>query len=177
MAFYDMVGWVARSVEHPYRRTIKHSDGSTEQVEIYTDKTTQSDGSQKDPGEVGEEGTPVSATNLNTMEGGILHALIMVAQYGSVLKDVLQQIADARDEYVDVTLSGTAYPGLGTAVGVKFGKMRNNTNYKLSYEVLDTDGTVDDVVFSSKALNGVNAQLRGHCTTATVRVFITGGIY
>ncbi|PHJ38536.1 hypothetical protein P378_08500 [Desulforamulus profundi] len=129
-------------------------------------------------GEVIQEGTPVSATNLNNMETGILGA----DGFASVLIQQAMQskrsIADLEGELVEVSLSNTmSYPFNNSETTVALQKARDTLNYRVLTEVLSSNGFVGDIEVYDKALNGFKIRYTGSATSATIKCFIQGGMF
>lgn len=128
--------------------------------------------------EVIQEGTPVSATNLNNMETGILGA----DGFASVLiQQVMQSkrsIADLEGELVEVTLNNSlSYPFNNSEITVVLQKARDTLNYRVLTEVLSSTGFVGDIEVYDKALNGFKIRYTGSATAATIKCFVQGGIF
>ncbi|NPV89828.1 MAG: hypothetical protein HPY50_03510 [Firmicutes bacterium] len=129
-------------------------------------------------GEVIQEGTPVSATNLNNMETGILGA----DGFASVLIQQAMQfkrnIADLEGELRELSLTNTLkYPFNDSEITVALFKERDTLNYRVLTEVLSSNGIVGDIKVYDKALNGFKLRYTGSATNVIIKCFIQGGMF
>lgn len=128
--------------------------------------------------EVIQQGTPISATNLNNMETGILGADGFAAVLVQQVLQHKRNIADLEGELRDISLSNSQeYPFNNSAVTVALLKERDTLNYRVSTEVVSSNGIVGRVEVYDKAKNGFKIRYTGSATSAVIRCFIQGGMY
>jgi len=129
-------------------------------------------------GEVIQEGTPVSATNLNNIETGILgndgFASVLIQQ----VMQFKRSITDLEGEIKEVTLTNNlSYPFNNSETTVALQKARDTLNYRVLTEVLSSNGFVGHVEVYDKALNGFKIRYTGSATSVTIRCFVQGGMF
>lgn len=128
--------------------------------------------------EVIQEGTPVSASNMNNMETGILgndgFASVLVQQ----AMQFKRNIADLEGELQQVTLTNNQeYPFNNSVITVALLKERDTLNYRVLTEIVSSSGIVGDIVIYDKAKNGFKIKYTGSATSATIKCFIQGGMF
>lgn len=128
--------------------------------------------------EVIQEGTPVSASNMNNMETGILGA----DSFASVLIQQTMQhkrnIADLEGELKEVSLTNSQeYPFNNSTITVALLKERDTLNYRVLTEVVSSNGIVGDIIVYDKAKNGFKIRYTGSAKSATIKCFIQGGMF
>jgi hypothetical protein len=128
--------------------------------------------------EVIQEGTPVSASNLNNMETGILgndgFASVLVQQ----AMQFKRNIADLEGELQQVNLTNNQeYPFNNSVITVALLKERDTLNYRVLTEIVSSVGIVGDIVIYDKAKNGFKIKYTGSATSATIKCFIQGGMF
>lgn len=128
--------------------------------------------------EVIQEGTPVSATNMNNMETGIFGA----DSFASILLQQSMQfkrnIADLEGELREISLTNNQeYPFNNSAVTVALLKERDALNYRVLTEVISSNGIVGRVEVYDKAKNGFKIRYTGSAKSATIKCFIQGGMF
>jgi hypothetical protein len=134
-------------------------------------------------GNVVQQGTPISALNLNRMEGGIEFSH---DQIGGMLVVALQEIAALKTEnktlYNQKLLQGqatitspggtyfnTAYPYVLVSLPASAYSLLNAPNYEVVLEVLSADdvGKVGVLTAFDKTQNGFKVQFTGSATSVT----------
>lgn len=125
-----------------------------------------------------QEGTPVSASNMNNLEMGVLGA----DGFATVLLQQMMQhkrnIADLEGELRDISLTNNQeYPFNNSAVTVTLLKERDTLNYRVLTEIVSSNGIVGRIEVYDKAKNGFKIRYTGSATSAVIRCFIQGGMY
>lgn len=125
-----------------------------------------------------QQGTPMSATNFNNMEEGIFANDAV----GSVLiQQVLQHkrlLADMEGEVGQKTLTNSqSYPFNNSVQTVSLLKTRDTLNYKVTTEVVSSNGQVGDIEVYDKQLNGFKLRYTGSATAVTIKYIVQGGMY
>lgn len=128
--------------------------------------------------EVIQEGTPVSASNMNNMETGILGndglASVLIQQSMQYKRN----IADLEGELREISLTNTQeYPFNNSEITVTLLKERDTLNYRVLTEVVSSNGIVGDIVVYDKAKNGFKIKYTGSAASATIKCFIQGGMF
>lgn len=129
-------------------------------------------------GQVIQQGTPLSARNMNAIENGIFEAY----ELGAVLTQQVMQhkrlLADLEGEVGQVTLTNTqTYPFNNSKVTVALAKPRNTLNYTVQTEIISASGFPGDIKISDKQLNGFKIEFTGSATSVTVKYIVRGGMY
>ena len=129
-------------------------------------------------GNIIQKGTPLSARNMNRMEDGIYEGNLigaMLVQQGLQQKRALE---DFEGEIGQVTLNNTeTFPFNNSIKTVAMAKQRDTLNYRITTEVMSTDGTVGDIIIADKQLNGFKIAFTGSANTVTIKYYIQGGMY
>lgn len=158
--------WEDEVVEHPYRyKETQNDDGSIEHV--------------PDPGEVFSEGTPQSATNFNHLERfGTFMAIEMANETLRMLMSTRRELQGIVGEKLEVTLTNSQdYPFNNSVKSVQLPESRNNKDYTIEAEVVSrTGGTVGEIVFSDKLLNGFKVAYTGSASQVVLNLYVRGGI-
>ncbi len=128
--------------------------------------------------EVIQEGTPVSASNMNNMETGILGndglASVLIQQSMQYKRN----IADLEGELREISLTNTQeYPFNNSEITVALLKERDTLNYRVLTEVVSSNGIVGDIIVYDKAKNGFKIKYTGSAASATIKCFIQGGMF
>ena len=129
-------------------------------------------------GQVIQQGTPLSARNMNSIENGIFETY----ELGAVLiQQVMQHkrlLADLEGEIGQVTLTNTqAYPFNNSKITVALQKARDTLNYTVQTEIISANGFPGDIKISDKQLNGFKIEFTGSATSVTVKYIVRGGMY
>lgn len=124
-----------------------------------------------------QQGTPISATNLNNIETGILSA----DETGAVLvQQALQfqrHIADLDGEIREAMLTNSLeYPFSNSGTTIALAKARGTLNYRVITEVLGSPQLVGDIEVYDKALNGFKVRHTGSAAVVTVKCYVQGGM-
>lgn len=129
-------------------------------------------------GDIMQEGTLHDEVNMNRMEGGILESHLlatMLLQQGIQQKQILAYL---EGEIGQVTLNNTeTFPFNNSIKTVAMAKQRDTLNYRITTEVMSTDGTVGDIIITDKQLNGFKIAFTGSANTVTIKYYIQGGMY
>lgn len=126
-----------------------------------------------------QTGTPMNAENFNNLEGGVLAADRMGLVLAQQVTQHEREIANLAGEINTITLNNSqAYPFNNSQVVVSLATPRDTLDYRVLAEVVSSSGgRVGDVVISGKALNGFKIAFTGSAASATLRYFVSGGIY
>lgn len=129
-------------------------------------------------GQVIQQGTPLSARNMNSIENGIFETY----ELGAVLTQQVMQhkrlLADLEGEVGQVTLTNTqAYPFNNSKITVALQKARDTLNYTVQTEIISANGFPGDIKISDKQLNGFKIEFTGSATSVTVKYIVRGGMY
>lgn len=128
--------------------------------------------------EVIQEGTPVSASNMNNMETGIFGADAFAAVLLQQTMQHKRNISDLEGELREISLTNNQeYPFNNSEITVALLKERDTLNYRVLTEVLSSDGTVGRVMVYDKAKNGFKIRYTGSATSASIKCFIQGGMF
>lgn len=128
-----------------------------------------------DSGEVIQEGTDMSAKNFNNMEGGIGDGAIAAA----MLMLAMNQggLSGESAEVVTVELTNSeSYPFNNSEKTIPLIVQRVNTAYTVHATVLESDGSVGDVIVSDKLVNGFKIRYDGSAKSARLELIIKGGM-
>lgn len=158
--------WEDEVVEYPYRyKETQNDDGSIEHV--------------PDPGEIFSQGTPQSATNFNHLERfGTFMAIEMANETLRMLMSTRRELEGIVGEKLEVTLTNSQdYPFNNSVKSVQLPESRNNKDYTIEAEVVSrTGGSVGEIVFSDKLLNGFKVAYTGSASQVVLNLYVRGGI-
>ncbi len=125
-------------------------------------------------GQVIQEGTPLSAKNLNNIEQGVFisNALnAVMAQFNRLLLDRINE-----NEVVTITDTITG-ADTDKSVVIPSNKLRNRTTYNVTPVIVSTTGgTAGDIIVSAKQANGFKVKYTGTATSITVALYVQGGM-
>jgi len=130
-------------------------------------------------GQVIQQGTPLSARNMNAIENGIFETY----ELSNVLLQQMMQhkrlLADQEGEVQIITITNTqSYPFNNSLTTVSLIKTRDTLNYRVFVEVQSvTGGFLGDIVIKDKALNGFKIGYDGSATSVTLKTWVIGGMY
>lgn len=129
-------------------------------------------------GQVIQQGTPLSARNMNLIENGIFEAY----ELGNVLLQQTMQhkrlLADLEGEVGQVTLTNNqAYPFNNSKVTVALQKTRDTLNYTVETEIISTVGFPGEIKISDKQVNDFKIEFTGSAASVTVKYIVRGGMY
>jgi len=136
-------------------------------------------------GQVIQQGTPLSARNLNNVENGIqdAHTAFQVFLHYFMQFDrwIRQKVADFMAEFLNeiqtVTLTNTLkFPFNDSAYTVSLITTRKTLNYDVSWEIVSANGNVGDITVFDKQLNGFKIAFDGSATSVTLKLRIKGGM-
>ena len=130
-------------------------------------------------GEVIQQGTPVSAGNMNKQENGIFGS----TETATVILQQMRQNERLLDynvpEVGTVTLTNNqAYPFNNSQQTVAIKKTRNTLDYDVTVDVtsLPNRRIVGDILIRDKQTNGFKIEYTGSAPSVTVKYFIRGGL-
>lgn len=142
------------------------------------DKTDWLDEVRDQDGNILQEGTPLSARNMNRIENGIYEANLlatMLSQYNMQQKRALE---DFEGEIGQVALTNSeTFPFNNSIKTIALQKQRNNLNYRVITEVISADGEVGNVIVTDKQLNGFKIAFTGSAKNVTIKYYVQGGMY
>lgn len=130
-------------------------------------------------GNIVQQGTPLSARNLNRIEDNTWE----IHEISAVLTQQVMQhkrlLADLEGEVGQVTLTNTqAYPFNNSKVTVALQKARDTLNYTVQTEIISASGGFPgDIKISDRQLNGFKIEFTGSATSVTVKYIVRGGMY
>ena len=177
---YPYTRWKDHAVERPRTYTeVVNPDGS----KTFTDA----------PGEILQQGTPMSSTNFNNLEVGVGDAHTFVAIFSQAWLQFRRWLdskfaseaarttlleADDAPEIKTVSMTNTAkWPFNNSVQTVALTTNRPTTNYTVDAEVKAvTGGTVQAVRITDRLANGFKVSFEGDATAATLKLIIKGGI-
>lgn len=125
-----------------------------------------------------QEGTLHDEVNMNRMEEGIYEANLLTSML--VQKEIQQKkvLAGLEGETGEVTLTNSeTFPFNNSMQTIAMEKQRDTLDYRVSIEVISSDGLVGDVIVSDKQLNGFKLSYTGSAKNVTMKYYIQGGIY
>ena len=161
----DPVIWKDHIVEHTdWYKEVDEGDGNIRHVKV--------------PGTIKQQGTPISAKNLNHMESEALEALIMSQFLTDLARKQNDTIKGLVGEQITVTLTNTqTYPFNNSKKTVSLGITRNTKDYSVIVEVLSKTGAgVGDIEITDKLTNGFKIAYTGAASSVTVNCIVQGGI-
>ena len=127
-----------------------------------------------DTGELIQEGTDQSAGNFNNRENGISDNHTAAAM---LLIAAGQIIAEQTVEEITVQLTNSAsYPFNNSQKTVSMATTRTTTAYTVEADVMEHDGEVGHIFITDKLLNGFKVRYDGSAKSATIKLFIRGGM-
>lgn len=129
-------------------------------------------------GNILQEGTLHDEVNMNRMEDGILESDLMatmLVQQGLQQKKVL---ADLEGEVGQITLTNSdTFPFNNSIKTIALSKYRDKMDYRISTEVISSNGEVGHIKISDKQLNGFKVAFTGSATNVTIKYYVQGGMY
>jgi len=129
-------------------------------------------------GNIVQQGTPLSARNLNRIEDNTFEVHEMCAVLTQQVMQHKRLLADLEGEVGQVTLTNTqTYPFNNSKVTVALAKPRNTLNYTVQTEIISASGFPGDIKISDKQLNGFKIEFTGSATSVTVKYIVRGGMY
>ncbi len=129
-------------------------------------------------GNIVQQGTPLSARNLNRIEDNTWE----IHEISAVLTQQVMQhkrlLADLEGEVGQVTLTNNqAYPFNNSKVTVVLQKARDTLNYTVETEIISATGFPGEIKISDKQVNGFKIEFTGSATSVTVKYIVRGGKY
>jgi hypothetical protein len=125
-----------------------------------------------------QEGTLHDEVNMNRMEEGIYQANLLASML--VQKELQQKkvLAALEGETGQITLTNSeTFPFNNSVQTIAMEKQRDALDYRVSVEVISSDGVVGDIIISDKQLNGFKIEYTGSATSATIKYYVQGGMY
>lgn len=162
---YQTTDWKDHIVEYPNRYIeVDNGDGTITHT--------------KDEGNVVQEGTPFSASNLNKQEKGIFEANEGVAVLSQEILQAKRDIQDNKAEIGEITLTNTSdYPFNNSKTTIAIVEDRNTIkDYEVSTDVVTSDGPVGEIKISDKQVNGFKVEYTGSAKNVTIKYYLRGGI-
>lgn len=167
MGIFNPINWKDRIVQRP--RT-------------YTEAYNQ-DGSRTDtpaPGEIQEQGTQISATNLNQMDHGVQDAKISAEQILIALRQIDWRVEDLEKATVQETGTKTLtntknFPFNDSKASVALTNTRENKNYVVVIVEATGSGNIGEIEVSDRLTNGFKLAFTGSAKSVTVKYAVIGG--
>lgn len=132
----------------------------------------------KAPGEILQQGTPLSATNFNKIDLEALHGVLAAVLVGQHVNQLTQKVEGLAGEQITTTMTNSqAYPFNNSKKTVNLSKIRNTKDYSVIVEVLEwTGGGVGEIRITDKLLNGFKIEYTGAASSVKVNCIVQGGI-
>jgi len=130
-------------------------------------------------GNIVQQGTPLSARNLNRIEDNTFEVHEMCAVLTQQVRQHQRLIADQEGEVQVINLTNTqSYPFNNSLKTVSLTKTRDTLNYRVFVEVQSvTGGFLGDIIIKDKALNGFKIGYDGSAAAVTLKIWVIGGMY
>lgn len=129
-------------------------------------------------GNILQEGTLHDEVNMNRMEDGILENNLMATMMMQQTMNQKRILGDLEGEIGEITLTNSdAFPFNNSIKTIALAKPRDNMDYRITAEVVSTNGNVGHVRVSDKQLNGFKIEFTGSATSITVKYYVQGGMY
>lgn len=123
-------------------------------------------------GTVMQQGTPQDQTHFGNLEKGMLDAHTAAL----LLLNFARQNAWEVERGTKHLTNDAKYPFNSSQSSVALSLGRENGDYIVLTEVVETDGNVGEVVVSGKLTNGFKMAFTGSATTATINYIVIGGL-
>lgn len=161
----QLVNWKDHVVEYPGR--FEETDLGNGLVQLMAS-----------PGKVKQQGTPQNGTNFNIMDLAALEAMLMASDNNRMLLMLGNTVDSLVGEKVQVTLTNSQlYPHNNSKKTVKLLSTRNNMDYTIECEIVSVvGGSVGEIEFSDKLLNGFKIAFTGSAKSVVVNCYVRGGI-
>lgn len=125
-----------------------------------------------------QQGTPISAHNLNHLEEAVFTNTAINKVLEQELKQHKRLLSDLEGEVGEINLTNSLqYPFNDSAATVALEKARDTLNYRVDVEVVSSVGTVGDISVYDKQLNGFKIKFSSSATSATIKYIVQGGMY
>ena len=164
---YQWTDWKDHVTQYPKRYTISDNGDGTDNIEA-------------SPGEIIQQGTPMSATNFNHMEEGIADAHIAakallnaLRQYGWRIDDL--EKATIQETGTKVLTNTSKFPFNSSKSSVALTNPRDNLNYTVVIVGVTGTGNIGEVEVSERLVNGFKLEFSGSAKSATVTYAVIGG--
>lgn len=160
----ELVNWKDHVVEYPGR--FEETDLGDGMIQL-----------RPSPGKVKQQGTPQNGTNFNTMDLAALEAMLMASEGTRALIMLGNTVKSLVGEKVQVTLTNTQpYPHNNSKKTVQLLTRRDNMDYIVDYEIVSVvGGSVGEIEFSDKLLNGFKIAYTGSAKSMVVNCYVKGG--
>ena len=123
-------------------------------------------------GTVMQQGTSQDQTHFGNLEKGMLDAHTAAL----LLLNFARQNAWEVERGTKKLTNSAKYPFNNSQSSVALSLGRENGDYIVLTEVVETDGNVGEVVVSDKLTNGFKLAFTGSATTATINYIVIGGL-
>lgn len=164
---YPYTDWKDHVVEFPKRITLTANGDGTYTIE-------------PSPGEIVQQGTPMSATNFNNMEDGIfdIHTAAKLLLNG--LRQDEDRIASLETATIQetgtVTLTNSSkFPFNNSKKTVALANRRDNLNYMVVIVGVTGAGNIGDIEVSERLVNGFKIEHNGSAKSVAVTYAVIGG--
>lgn len=141
------------------------------------DKTNWLDEVRDQDGNIIQKGTPLSAKNMNNLEKGVFAANELATTVAQQVAQHNRSLEDLEGETGQINLTNSMeYPFNNSTKTIALKRARDTVNYRVSIEVLSSDGMVGDVRVFDKQLNGFKVAYTGSAQSAVIKYYVQGGM-
>ena len=162
---YTPTIWKDEVCQYPYRyKEVTNPDGTVEHQPAH--------------GTLMQQGTPQSATNFNHMEKGVFMAIEMANEAVRMQRSSQRRLDGIVGTKLQIALTNSQqYPFNNSVKTVQLPESRNTMDYTVDCEIVSrTGGSVGDIVFSDKLLNGFKVAFTGSASKVVLNLYVRGGI-
>lgn len=142
------------------------------------DKTNWQDEVIDQNGDIIQQGTPLSARNMNNIEAGVYEANVLASMLAQQSLQQKRILSDIEGEIREITLTNSeTFPFNNSIQTIALQKQRDTLNYRVITEVVSADGEVGEVRITDKQLNGFKIAFTGSAKNVTIKYYVQGGMY
>lgn len=128
-------------------------------------------------GQIIQKGTPLSSKNMNNLEQGINESNILANEMAVQVGQLKRDIKEIEGEIGLINLSNAnKYPFNNSLKTIAIKKPKNNMDYRIELELVESDGPVENIRIRDKQLNGFKIEFSGSAKNVTVKYYIQGGL-
>lgn len=162
---YQRTDWKDHIVEHPNRYI--QTSGANGTIVL-----------TKSEGNIIQDGTAVSANNLNNIEQAVFENRESVVNVSQEVLQVKRDVEDVKVEIGQTSLTNTLeYPFNNSRKTVAIVEKRNTIrDYEISIDIVSADGPVGQVKVSDKQVNGFKVEYTGSAKNVTLKYYLRGGV-
>jgi hypothetical protein len=129
-------------------------------------------------GSIIQQGTPLSARNMNNIEAGLYEANVLASMLAQQSLQQKRILSDIEGEIREITLTNSeTFPFNNSIQTIALQKQRDTLNYRVITEVVSADGEIGDVIVTDKQLNGFKIAFTGSAKNVTIKYYVQGGMY